>query len=149
MSEAVGETVTADTTDRGRATLAEKHDVEIQPGWGAGDIALEMYEKLVEHTLLSPTFVRDYPDDVQAAGEGTSSDPGVVEAFDLVINGVELAAAYSEMNDPVIQRERLVEQSLQAAAAIRRRWTWTRTSFERWSSGCPRRVGWVWAWTGC
>ena len=88
----------------------------IQPGWGAGDIALELYEKLVEHTLLAPTFVRDYPAEVKPLAKAHRTDPGVVEAFDLVINGVELAAAYSEMNDPVIQRERLVEQSLQAAA---------------------------------
>ncbi len=116
VSEAVGETVTADTTTAEATLLARFNNVEIQPSWGAGDIALEMYEKLVEHTLLAPTFVRDFPADVKPLAKPHRRDPGVVEAFDLVINGVELAAAYSEMNDPVIQRERLVEQSLQAAA---------------------------------
>jgi lysyl-tRNA synthetase class 2 len=116
VSEAVGEQVTDETTTEEAQALARFNDVAIQPGWGAGDIALELYEKLVEHTLLTPTFVRDYPAEVKPLAKAHRRDPGVVEAFDLVINGVELAAAYSEMNDPVIQRERLVEQSLQAAA---------------------------------
>jgi len=116
VSEAVGESVTSQTSTEEARRLAGIRGVEIRPAWGAGDIALEMYEKLVEHTLLAPTFVRDYPAKVKPLAKQHRRDPGVVEAFDLVINGVELAAAYSEMNDPVIQRERLVEQSLQAAA---------------------------------
>jgi len=116
VSEAVGQSVTSQTSTEEARRLAGIRGVEIRPAWGAGDIALEMYEKLVEHTLLAPTFVRDYPAKVKPLAKQHRRDPGVVEAFDLVINGVELAAAYSEMNDPVIQRERLVEQSLQAAA---------------------------------
>jgi lysyl-tRNA synthetase class 2 len=116
VSEAVGASFTHETTTDEARRLARDHGVEIQPGWGAGDIALELYEKLVEHTLMAPTFVRDYPAEVKPLAKAHRRDPGVVEAFDLVINGVELAAAYSEMNDPVIQRERLIEQSLQAAA---------------------------------
>jgi lysyl-tRNA synthetase, class II len=116
VSEAVGERFTAQTSTEDARRLAESNNVAIQPGWGAGDIALEIYEKLVEHTLLAPTFVRDYPAEVKPLAKAHRRDPGLVEAFDLVINGVELATAYSEMNDPVIQRERLVQQSLQAAA---------------------------------
>jgi lysyl-tRNA synthetase class 2 len=96
--------------------LAEQHQVELQPGWNAGEIALELYEKLVEHTLIQPTFVQDYPESVRPLAKPHRSIPGLVEAFDLIINGVELAPAYSELNDPVIQRERLVAQSLLAAA---------------------------------
>jgi len=108
VSEAVGESVTSQTSTEEARRMAGIRGVEIRPAWGAGDIALEMYEKLVEHTLLAPTFVRDYPAKVKPLAKQHRRDPGVVEAFDLVINGVELAAAYSEMNDPVIQRERLV-----------------------------------------
>ena len=93
----------------------ETHAVGIEPGWGAGDILLELYEKLVEHSLLAPTFVRDFPVEVKPLAKQHRRDPGVAEAFDLVVNGVELAAAYSELNDPVVQRERLTEQSLLAA----------------------------------
>jgi lysyl-tRNA synthetase class 2 len=115
VSNAVGESVDHETTIDQARRLAERHGVEIAPGSGPGAIALELYEKLVEHTLLEPTFVRDFPAEVKPLAKPHRSSPGVAEAFDLVINGVELAPAYSELNDPVIQRERLTEQSLQAA----------------------------------
>ncbi|MEV5962906.1 lysine--tRNA ligase [Kribbella sp. NPDC051952] len=116
VSEAVGESVDA-TTETARLTkIAEQHDVELQPGWNAGEIALEIYEKLVEHTLIEPTYVRDYPESVRPLAKPHREIPGLVEAWDLVINGVELGTGYSELNDPVIQRERLVAQSLLAAA---------------------------------
>jgi lysyl-tRNA synthetase, class II len=76
---------------------------------------LELYEQLVEHTLVQPTFVEDYPASVRPLAKPHRSKPGLVEAFDLMINGVELSPAYSELNDPVIQRQRLEEQSLLAA----------------------------------
>ena len=60
--------------------------------------------------------MRDYPEAVRPLAKPHREIPGLVEAWDLIINGVELEAAYSELNDPVIQRERLVAQSLLAAA---------------------------------
>src|SRR3954470_9706501 len=116
ISEAVGEAVDVSTEATTLAKLAEQHGVELQPGWNAGEIALELYEKLVEHTLIQPTFVRDYPESVRPLAKPHRNVPGLVEAWDLIINGVELAPAYSELNDPVIQRERLEEQSRLAAA---------------------------------
>jgi lysyl-tRNA synthetase class 2 len=116
VSEAVGESVDASTETARLTKIAEQHDVELQPGWNAGEIALEIYEKLVEHTLIEPTYVRDYPESVRPLAKPHREIPGLVEAWDLVINGVELGTGYSELNDPVIQRERLVAQSLLAAA---------------------------------
>ncbi len=116
VSEAVGSPVDQSTDAATLTKLAEQHDVELQPGWNAGDIALELYEKLVEHTLIQPTYVRDYPESVRPLSKPHREIPGLVEAWDLIINGVELGVAYSELNDPVIQRERLVAQSLLAAA---------------------------------
>jgi lysyl-tRNA synthetase, class II len=95
--------------------LAGDREVELQPHWDAGEIVLELYEQLVEHTLVQPTFVEDYPVSVRPLSKPHRSKPGLVEAFDLIVNGVELGVAYSELNDPVVQRERLVEQSLLAA----------------------------------
>jgi lysyl-tRNA synthetase class 2 len=115
-SEAVGEQIDVTTDAATLAKLAEQHDVELQPGWNAGEIALEIYEKLVEHTLIQPTFVRDYPESVRPLSKPHRETPGLVEAWDLIINGVELGVGYSELNDPVIQRERLTTQSLLAAA---------------------------------
>ena len=115
VSEAVGEELTAQTPAQRLSELAESHDVELAPQWGAGEILLELYEQLVEHTLVQPTFVQDYPESVRPLAKPHRSLPGLVEAFDLIIDGVELAPAYTELNDPVIQRERLTQQSLLAA----------------------------------
>jgi lysyl-tRNA synthetase class 2 len=116
ISEAVGEAVDVTTDATTLTKLAEAHQVELQPGWNAGEIALELYEKLVEHTLIQPTYVQDYPAAVRPLAKPHRTTEGLVEAFDLIINGVELAPAYTELNDPVIQRERLVAQSMLAAA---------------------------------
>ncbi|MGI8887764.1 MAG: lysine--tRNA ligase [Nocardioidaceae bacterium] len=115
VSEAVDDQVNLDTPLERLRTHADRRNVSWQPHWRSGEVILELYEKLVEHTLLTPTFVCDYPESLRPLAQPHRSEPGLVEAFDLIINGVELAAAYSELNDPVIQRERLIEQSLQAA----------------------------------
>lgn len=116
VSEAVGEQVDPDTDTSTLRRYAEANDVELQPGWGPSEIVVELYEQLVEHTLLRPTFVTDYPAAAKPLAQPHRTVPGLNEAWDLIINGVELAPAYSELNDPVVQRERLVEQSLLAAA---------------------------------
>jgi lysyl-tRNA synthetase class 2 len=64
---------------------------------------------------MQPTFVTDYPTDVRPLARDHRSSQGLVEAWDLIIGGVELAVAYSELVDPVEQRRRLLEQSLKAA----------------------------------
>ena len=115
VSQAVGEEITAETGVEALRKLADRHEVGVQPDWVAGEIVLELYEKLVEHTLLQPTFVTDYPTDVRPLARAHRSSPGVVEAWDLIIGGVELGVAYSELIDPVEQRRRLLEQSLKAA----------------------------------
>ncbi|GGF44979.1 lysine--tRNA ligase [Marmoricola endophyticus] len=116
VSEATGTTVTVDTSVEELSALAEKHDVALAEGWGPAEIVVELYEQLVEDSLIQPTFVTDYPAAVKPLAKPHRSERGLNEAFDLIINGVELAPAYSELNDPVIQRERLTEQSLLAAA---------------------------------
>lgn len=115
VSAAVGEAVTPDTSAEVLRGYAERLDVGIKPGWSAGEIVLELFEKLVEHTLAQPTFVRDYPVEVRPLARPHRNDPRLAEAWDLIIGGVEIAPAYSELVDPVEQRRRLVEQSLEAA----------------------------------
>ncbi len=115
VSEAVGAQVDVHTDAETLRGYADKHEVELQDGWGAPEIVVELFEQLVEHTLVQPTFVMDYPEAVKPLAKPHRTTPGLNEAWDLVINGVELGAAYSELNDPVIQRERLVQQSLMAA----------------------------------
>ncbi|HZJ04433.1 MAG TPA: lysine--tRNA ligase [Nocardioidaceae bacterium] len=116
VSDAVGEQVDAGTDAKSLRRHADRHDVALQPQWGATEIAVELYEQLVEHTLIQPTFVKDYPAAAKPLAKPHRSADGLNEAWDLIVNGVELAPAYSELNDPVIQRQRLMEQSLHAAA---------------------------------
>jgi lysyl-tRNA synthetase class 2 len=116
VSAAIGEQVDPDTTAETLRAHAERLDVPLKPDWTAGEIVLELYEKLVEHTLIQPTFVRDYPVDVRPLARPHRADPRLAEAWDLIIGGVEIAPAYSELVDPVEQRRRLIEQSLAAAA---------------------------------
>jgi lysyl-tRNA synthetase class 2 len=118
VSEALGEEVSPaedEESVRRLRKLADTRGIELRPTWGAGEIILELFEQLVEHTLIQPTFVCDYPESVRPLARGHRTTPGLVEAWDLIIGGIELAPSYSELVDPVIQRERLVEQSLLAA----------------------------------
>jgi lysyl-tRNA synthetase, class II len=115
VSSAVGEQVDVDTPPEVLRKIADKHDVALQPSWNAAEILVELYEQLVEDHLIQPTFVTDYPAAVKPLAKPHRSKPGLVEAWDLIIGGVELAPAYSELNDPVEQRRRLVEQSVKAA----------------------------------
>jgi lysyl-tRNA synthetase, class II len=115
VSDALGEEVSAGTDEQTLRKHAGRHDVELQRGWGPAEIVVELYEQLVEDSLVEPTFVMDYPAAVKPLAKPHRSRPGLNEAWDLIINGVELAPAYSELNDPVVQRERLEQQSRLAA----------------------------------
>ena len=115
VSDAVGEVVDAGTTLERVRQLAADRDIPLQDGWDAGEVVLELYEKLVEHTLLRPTFVRDYPVSARPLARDHRDDPRLAEAWDLVVAGTELATGYSELVDPVEQRRRLTAQSVKAA----------------------------------
>ena len=115
VSEAVGDAVTPDTGVDELRRHAERLDVALKPDWSAGEIVLELFEKLVEHSLIQPTFVKDYPVEVRPLARPHRDDPRLAEAWDLVIGGIEIAPAYSELVDPVEQRRRLLAQSLAAA----------------------------------
>ncbi|HET6152222.1 MAG TPA: lysine--tRNA ligase [Marmoricola sp.] len=116
VSDALGTEITAETNAEELRKHAAARDVELQPKWGSPEIVVELYEQLVEDSLINPTFVMDYPAAVKPLAKAHRTKNGLNEAWDLIINGVELAPAYSELNDPVVQRERLTAQSLLAAA---------------------------------
>jgi lysyl-tRNA synthetase class 2 len=115
LSEALGETVTVATPFAKLVEYAEKHELPVDPKWGPGKLAEELFERLVAPDLIAPTFVRDYPEETTPLARAHRSEPGLVEKFDLYIRGVELATAYTELTDPVVQRERLVAQARLAA----------------------------------
>lgn len=115
VSEAVGEEVTLKTPAARLRELAEAHEVEVDPAWDAEKLVLELLGELVEPTLLQPTFLCDYPASAQPLARPHRSKPGLIEAWDLIVAGVERATAFSELVDPVVQREVLEAQSLLAA----------------------------------
>ncbi len=115
VSAAVGADVTPRTEADELRRYAAAHAVELQPSWTADQIVVELFEQLVEDTLLRPTFVVDFPASIRPLARPHRSLAGLAEAWDLVVAGVELATGYSELSDPVLQRERLLEQSARAA----------------------------------
>lgn len=95
--------------------LAERFGVDIPPHPIPGKLVEELWEHFVKPTLVRPTFVMDFPLDTSPLVREHRSIPGVVEKWDLYVRGFELATGYSELVDPVIQRERFVEQAKLAA----------------------------------
>ena len=116
LSEAVGETVDVETPVERLREIADAKGVQLDPSWEAGKVAMELVAELVEPTCVQPTFICDYPAIAQPLARPHRDKPGQIEAWDLFIGGVERGTAFSELIDPVIQREVLEDQSRRAAA---------------------------------
>ncbi|RRC95911.1 lysine--tRNA ligase [Schaalia canis] len=115
-SEAIGRTITAQTPREELVEiLTRDFDEEVPDHYVTGKVAETLFEVAVGDQLWEPTFVRDYPEDSSPLTRGHRSKPGVVEKWDLYVRGFELATAYSELVDPVIQRQRFEAQALAAA----------------------------------
>ncbi|MFB4305501.1 bifunctional lysylphosphatidylglycerol synthetase/lysine--tRNA ligase LysX [Actinomadura sp. GTD37] len=115
VSEALGEEVTPHTPIEDVRKLADARDISWDPKWGQGKLVQELFEELIEHTLVQPTFVMDYPVETSPLTRQHREEPLLTEKWDLIGFGTELGTAYSELVDPVEQRRRLTEQSLLAA----------------------------------
>ena len=115
VSNALGDHITPETPREHLETLCDAAGISVAPTWVAGKLVEELFEHHVLPTLDRPTFVMDYPVDTSPLVRAHRSKPGVVEKWDLYVGGVEQATGYSELVDPVIQRERLTEQAALAA----------------------------------
>ncbi|MEU7716143.1 lysine--tRNA ligase [Micromonospora chalcea] len=115
LSEALGEEVTVRTERARLVEYADKVGLSVDPKWGPGKLAEELFEELVVPSLQAPTFVRDYPEETSPLTRAHRSEPGLAEKWDLYVLGFELGTAYSELVDPVVQRERLMAQAQLAA----------------------------------
>ncbi|HQC93768.1 MAG TPA: lysine--tRNA ligase, partial [Microbacteriaceae bacterium] len=115
LSEAAGQAITPETSVEALLALAEANEVPEPAHATHGKLVEELWEHFVKGSLDRPTFVMDFPLDTSPLVREHRAKPGVVEKWDLYVRGFELATAYSELVDPVIQRERFVEQAKLAA----------------------------------
>ncbi|WP_462052399.1 bifunctional lysylphosphatidylglycerol synthetase/lysine--tRNA ligase LysX [Rhodococcus sp. RS1C4] len=115
VAEKLGVDVAPSTPLAELQRLCDENDIPYEKEWDAGAVAQGMYEHLVEDYTEFPTFYKDFPTSMSPLTRPHRSIPGVAEKWDLVAWGVELGTAYSELTDPVDQRQRLTEQSLLAA----------------------------------
>jgi len=111
ISESVGEKVTGESSIDDLKTIATKLGLKLDPKWIKGKIAEEIFEHVAIEKLTEPTFVKGFPIDTSPLVRAHRELPGVAEKWDLYIEGFELATGYSELIDPVVQRERLTEQA--------------------------------------
>jgi lysyl-tRNA synthetase, class II len=116
VSEAVGKEISPDTTPQELGAIADERGVGYDPAWPAGKLVVELFEKLVEPDLHEPTIVRDFPLEVSPLARPHRDDPRLTEHFDLILGGVEIIPAYSELTDPDEQRARFEMQREQRAA---------------------------------
>lgn len=118
LSDSLGVEVTPETTVPELLALADRVGLEIPPdkGYGHGKLVEELWEHSYGDKLYAPTFVRDFPVETSPLTRQHRSKPGVTEKWDLYVRGFELATGYSELVDPVVQRERFVDQARLAAA---------------------------------
>ncbi|UOQ60084.1 lysine--tRNA ligase [Leucobacter rhizosphaerae] len=114
LSEAAGREITPETSVAELQQLADAEGVEVHLP-NHGKLVEELWEHFVKDGLTRPTFVMDFPVETSPLTRHHRTIPGVVEKWDLYVRGFELATGYSELVDPVVQRERFVEQAAQGA----------------------------------
>ena len=111
ISEGVGEKITPQHSYDQLKAIATKLGMKVDPKWITGKLAEEIFEHVSKEKLEGPIFVKGYPVDTSPLVRAHREIPGIVEKWDLYVDGFELATGYSELVDPVIQRERLTEQA--------------------------------------
>lgn len=116
VTEAAGTEMSLDLAPAELRRRAEAAGVPVDPAWGSGKVLMECYEKLVEPRITDPVVVMDHPREVSPLARSHRHDPRLAERFELVVDGIELANAFSELTDPLEQR-RLFEDQARLRAA--------------------------------
>ena len=96
--------------------LADEHDVHYEPYWKVGHIISAFFDQFVEETLIQPTFITGHPIEVSPLAKKNPKDPRFVERFELFVGGGEYANAFTELNDPIDQRQRFEAQAAEKSA---------------------------------
>ncbi len=92
-------------------TYLRSKGVAVKPEWGLGKLQVEVYDQCVEERLMEPTFITSHPVEVSPLSRRNDQDPNVVDRFELIVGGREIANAFSELNDPRDQRARFEAQA--------------------------------------
>jgi lysyl-tRNA synthetase class 2 len=100
----------------GLTALAERLQIHIKEGWGAGKILTEIFEETAEHKLMQPTFITAYPAEVSPLARRNDQDPSITDRFEFFVGGRELANGFSELNDAQDQAQRFMDQVAQKDA---------------------------------
>ena len=116
VSEAAGEEISFNRTLTELKILANHYQISLQDDWGKGKLITELYEKLVEGFLVQPTFVTEHPLETSPLAKKKAGSDDVTDRFELLICGREFANGFSELNDPIDQRERFAAQAAAKAA---------------------------------
>ena len=115
-SKAAGEDVSFDRSLQELTDIATKNGIEVLPAWGKGKIISEIFEELVEDTLIEPTFVTEHPLEISPLAKKCEHNPELTQRYELFICGHEYANAFNELNDPLDQQERFEDQVRQKQA---------------------------------
>lgn len=110
IKEFTGVDVNTFTSLEEAKTVAEKQGIKVEKGAGKAEIINSLFEELVEDKLIQPTFITDYPIELSPLAKRKKDNPELTYRFELYITGRELANAYSELNDPLDQKDRFVKQ---------------------------------------
>ena len=104
--------MTIDQMDTFEAALAtcKELGIEVMPMWGLGRLQVEIFEEVAEHHLIQPTFIMSHPAEISPLARANDEDPTITDRFELFIGAREIANAYSELNDPIDQAQRLMRQ---------------------------------------
>ncbi len=112
IKEYTGKNLRGATEDDVKKIMKELH-LEVEPGMNLGNMIDEIFGEFVEPKLIQPTFITDYPIEMSPLAKKHRTEPGLVERFEVIVNGHELCNAFSELNDPLDQRYRFEEQMKQ------------------------------------
>jgi lysyl-tRNA synthetase class 2 len=110
VSDAIGADVHPSQPLEHLRTLADQHGVQHEPGWGQGRLIDGLFEATAEADLVGPMFVTGHPIEISPLARVDRDDPFLTERFELYVDSIELANGYSELNDPVEQRQRFEEE---------------------------------------